>query len=66
LNITGEIPSINVPPRAQPQLHQLFAGGDWAIRQGFSVNMGIGFDLGSNGPGLIPQEQVRVGLGEAA
>ena len=53
LEYYGEIESINASPRAQPELHQLFAGGDWELKPGFSVNLGTGFDLGSNGPGII-------------
>jgi len=53
LEYYGEIESINVPPRAQPEVHQLFVGGDWDLRPGFSVNLGTGFDLGSNGPGVV-------------
>ncbi len=49
----GEIESINVPRRAQPEVHQLFLGGDWQMSPGFSVNLGTGFDLGSQGPGVI-------------
>jgi hypothetical protein len=28
-------------------------GGDWQMRPGFSVNLGTGFDVGSNGPGVV-------------
>ena len=49
----GEIESINVQPRAQPEVHQLFVGGDWRVSEIFSVNLGTGFDLGSRGPGVI-------------
>jgi hypothetical protein len=49
----GEIDSINVAPRAQPEVHQLFWGGDWQMTDMFSVNLGIGFDLGDRGPGVI-------------
>jgi hypothetical protein len=53
LEYYGEIESINVAPRAQPEVHQLFAGGDWELRPGFSVNLGVGFDLGGAGPGVV-------------
>jgi hypothetical protein len=53
LEYYGEIESINVPPRAQPEVHQLFAGGDWDVRPGFSINIGGGFDLGNRGPGFV-------------
>ena len=49
----GEIESINVPPRAQPEVHQLFLGGDWQLRPAFTINLGTGFDLGSPGPGVV-------------
>ncbi len=53
LEYYGEIESINVSPRAQPEVHQLFAGGDWQVSQEFSVNLGVGFDVGSRGPGVV-------------
>jgi len=49
----GEIESINVLPRAQPEVHQLFLGGDWKLTPAFSVNLGAGFDLGPRGPGVV-------------
>ncbi|HYW48505.1 MAG TPA: hypothetical protein VE959_36920 [Bryobacteraceae bacterium] len=49
----GEIESINTGPRAQPEVHQLFAGGDWQVKPAFSVNLGAGFDLGARGPGVV-------------
>jgi hypothetical protein len=48
-----EIESIDVPPRAQPEVHQLFLGGDWRATPMFSVNLGAGVDLGPRGPGLV-------------
>jgi hypothetical protein len=53
LEYYGEIESINVPPRAQPEVHQLFCGGDWEVRPGFGVNLGVGVDLGDRGPGIV-------------
>jgi hypothetical protein len=53
LEYYGEIESINVPPRTQPEVHQAFLGGDWRVTPVFSVNLGAGFDLGSRGPGLV-------------
>jgi hypothetical protein len=53
LEYYGAIESINVRPRAQPEAHQLFVGGDWQVRPAFSVNLGVGFDLGSRGPGIV-------------
>jgi hypothetical protein len=53
LEYYGEIDSINVPPRAQPEVHQLFVGGDWQVKPEFLINLGLGFDLGSNGPGIV-------------
>ena len=55
----GGIESINVRPRGQPQVHQLFAGGDWQARPAFSVNLGIGFDIGSRGPGVVPKSRLE-------
>ncbi|HEY4361836.1 MAG TPA: hypothetical protein VGN17_12735 [Bryobacteraceae bacterium] len=49
----GEVESVNVVPRAQPEVHQLFLGGDWEQSKAFLVNMGVGFDVGSRGPGVI-------------
>jgi len=49
----GEVESINVPPRAQPEVHQVFLGGDWEVSKGFSINLGTGFDVGANGPGIV-------------
>ena len=50
LEYYAEIDSINVPPRAQPEVHQLFVGGDWQVKPEFLVNLGLGFDLGSKRP----------------
>jgi hypothetical protein len=49
----GGIESINVPPRAQPEVHQLFLGGDWHSTSIFSVNLGVGANVGPRGPGLV-------------
>ena len=49
----GEVESLNVRPRAQPEVHQLFLGGDWQAAEIFSINFGIGFDLGPRGPGIV-------------
>jgi len=46
-------------------VHQLFVGGDWKPREGFSVNLGTGFDVGGRGPGVGSEEPLRVGLGNA-
>ena len=53
LEYYGEIPSVNVVPRAQPEVHQLFAGGDWQLTEVFKINMGVGFDLNGRGPGVV-------------
>jgi hypothetical protein len=53
LEYYGEVESINVPPRGQPEVHQLFAGGDWQAGPILSVNLGVGFDLAGRGPGVI-------------
>jgi hypothetical protein len=59
LEYYGEVESINVRPRGQPETHQLFAGGDWEVNPRFSVNMGLGFDLGSHGPGVILKSRLE-------
>jgi hypothetical protein len=53
LEYYGEVESINVRPRGQPSVHQLFAGGDWEVHEGFLINFGVGFDLGERGPGVV-------------
>jgi hypothetical protein len=53
LEYYGQIESLNVPPRAQPQAHQLFFGGDWELKPGFTVNLGTGIDVGGKGPGVV-------------
>jgi hypothetical protein len=49
----GEIESINIQPRGQPEVHQLFCGGDWEMNARVKVNFGVGFDLGGHGPGTV-------------
>src|SRR5258708_2243570 len=49
----GEIESVSARPHFQPEVHQLFLGGDWEVRRKFTVNLGLGFDLGDGGPGVI-------------
>jgi hypothetical protein len=53
LEYYGSIESINVRPRAQPEVHRLYVGGDWAVKRGFKINSGLGFDLGHDGPGIV-------------
>jgi hypothetical protein len=53
LEYYGEVESITARPHAQPEVHQLFAGGDLAVAEGFSTNLGIGFDLTGRGPGVV-------------
>jgi hypothetical protein len=53
LEYYGEIESINVRPRAQPEVYQLFLGGDWRATDILSVNLGTGFDLNGNVPGIV-------------
>lgn len=65
LEYYGEIESINIPPRAQPEVHQLFAGGDWRVRPKFMINLGLGFDLGSSGPGLVLKSRFEWHWGKA-
>jgi hypothetical protein len=53
LEYYGEIESITAFPRAQPEVHQLFVGGDWKATDVFTVNLGVGFDLAGDGPGIV-------------
>lgn len=53
LEYYGEIESINVVPRAQPEVHQLFVGGDWEASPDFKMNLGLGFDVADRGPGIV-------------
>jgi hypothetical protein len=53
LEYYGEVESIDVRPRAQPEAHQLFCGGDWQMNRIFKVNLGVGFDLTGRGPGVV-------------
>ncbi|MBZ5580128.1 MAG: hypothetical protein LAP40_26515 [Acidobacteriia bacterium] len=55
----GEVESLNVQPRAQPEVHQLFLGGDWRITEIFSVNLGTGFDVGPRGPGVVIKSRLE-------
>jgi hypothetical protein len=64
LEYYGEIESINIRPRAQPEVHQLFAGGDWQVKPAFSINLGIGFDVGARGPGVILKSRFEWHWGE--
>jgi hypothetical protein len=40
LEYHGEIESINVPPHAQAEVHQLLLVGDWQAQPQFTINMG--------------------------
>lgn len=55
----GSIESINVVPRGQPHLHQLFLGGDWRATPSFGVNLGAGFDLSGQGPGVVLKSRLE-------
>lgn len=59
LEYYGEIESINVAPRAQPEVHQLFVGGDWTVTAAFLINLGLGFDLGDRGPGVVLKSRLE-------
>jgi len=59
LEYYGEVESINIRPRAQPEVHQLFVGGDWQATRRFSLNFGTGFDLGSRGPGIVLKSRLQ-------
>ena len=65
LEYYGEIESINVPPRAQPEVHQLFVGGDWQVQPKFMINLGIGFDLTGIGPGIVLKSRFEWHWGKA-
>jgi len=54
----GEVKSINVRPRGQPEVHQMFLGGDWRWTAIFSVN-GRGFDVGPRGPGVVVKSRLE-------
>ena len=60
----GEIESITARPYFQPEVHQLFLGGDWQARPKFLVNLGFGFDLGDRGPGIILKSRFEWHWGE--
>ena len=53
LEYYGEIESISARPHGQPEVHQMFVGGDWEVKPGFSINLGAGFDLTDRGPGVV-------------
>ena len=44
---------------SQPSVHQLFLGGDWRATPIFSVNLGVGFDLGPRGPGAVLKSRLE-------
>jgi hypothetical protein len=48
-----EIESITARPYAQLEVHQLFVGGDWLARAGFTINLGTGFVLEDRGPRVV-------------
>lgn len=62
----GEIESISVQPYLQPEVHQLFLGGDWQARPRLLVNLGMGFDVGDHGPGLILKSRFEWHWGDPA
>jgi hypothetical protein len=53
------VESINVPPRVQPEVRQLFAGGDWQVTETFKMNLGAGFDLTGRGPGVVLKSRLE-------
>jgi hypothetical protein len=59
LEYYGEIESVDVRPHAQPEVHQLFCGGDWEVNPIFKVNLGVGFDLAGRGPGVILKSRLE-------
>ena len=66
LEYYGEIESINVRPRAQPEVHQMFVGGDWRLSERFSINLGTGFDLTARGPGVVLKSRFEWHWGPSA
>jgi hypothetical protein len=61
----GEVPGITTPPRGQPQTHQVFVGGDVKVREDLGLNLGVGFNLGRNGPGLVVKSRFEWHRGPA-
>jgi hypothetical protein len=59
LEYYGEVESITAQPYAQPEVHQLFLGGDWEASPRFSVNLGAGFDMTDRGPGLVLKSRLE-------
>ena len=59
LEYYGEVESINMPPHAQPEVHQLFAGGDWQVSTTLKINLGVGFDLAGRGPGVVVKTRLE-------
>jgi hypothetical protein len=53
LEYYGEVESITARPHTQPETHQVFLGGDWEVKPRFTINLGVGFDLGDRGPGIV-------------
>jgi len=54
LNARGaQIESISARPCFQPEAHQLFVGGDWEAAPRFTINFGVGFDLGDRGSSVV-------------
>lgn len=46
-------------PDAQRQVHRLFGGGDWRLRDGFHINIGVGFNLAGPGPGIVLKSRLE-------
>jgi hypothetical protein len=40
-------------------VHQIFLGGDLKAGEIFTVNMGVGFDVGHNGPGVVVKSRLE-------
>jgi hypothetical protein len=53
LEYYGEVESLTARPHAQPETHQIFLGGDWEVKPRSTINLGVGFDLGGRGPGIV-------------
>ena len=57
LEYYGEVESISARPHAQPEVHQLFCGGDWQITHILKINLGVGFDVAGHGPGVVAKSR---------
>ena len=59
-------PSVEYYGQIEGEVHQLFAGGDWRVSPEFNINLGVGFDIGSRGPGVVLKSRFEWHWGHAA